>query len=322
MHLRQESGYRPVKKLISVIAALAVLLSAAIAAPCAFAEGGNGSAVVYKDPTGEEVTEGEDALFVARAYNYEGIVWMFVSSDGATVYENTEALTAFPGLDMGGYEGEELRLVSIPYSMNGWYVQAKFIDSDGDYVLSDKALITVNRGDVPSPGVTMQSSGARLTVGEKKTLSVSAVSPDGDLIKYQWYRSYSAVRSSAEPIVGATSAEYTPPEEVGQVFYYVVVWCVSGRETSAPVYTAPVAIVYSEAPATPEPTAAPDPVPSPIPSAEPQSGRGSVFGGRALGFTVGAILLITLLAVAVTVILLRSIAKRQEAEELGDDEEE
>ena len=306
------------KKIITLLAVISLLLAAAFASPTAYASGGNGSAVVYKDPTGEEVTEGEDAMFVARAYNYAGIVWRFVSADGETVYENTEALTAFPGLDMGGYDGEELRLVSIPYSMNGWYVQAKFIDSDGNYTLSDMALITVTRGDVPSPDVTVQSAGARLTVGEKKTLSVTAVSPDGDLIKYQWYRSYSAQRSSAEPILGATSAEYTPPEEIGQVFYFVVVWCVAGRETSAPVYTAPVAIVYSEAPATPAPTPSPEPTPTPIPSAPP-SGRGSLFGGRALAFTVGAILLLTVLAVTVTVVLLRSIARRQEAEEQEED---
>ena len=299
----------------TLLALLTLCLAAFHIAPVSHAEEG-GPLVITKSPGGEEINEGEDASFVSRARNYIGLVWLIISPDGSTIYENTEAEEAYPGLEMAGLDTEELELRSIPFTMNGCSVQTRFIDADGNAYLTERALIIVKQGIVPAPhGVKIVSGGARLSLGESKTLAVEAVSPSQDPIKYQWYRSYSAARNSGEPILGATESEYTPPEELGQVFYYVGVWCVRGRDLSAPIYTAPVAIVYSapESAPTPEPSSAPSPVPTPSPD------RGGIkvllVGGNAMLTAIIALMTITVLAVITTALILHAVAKKQEERE-------
>ena len=305
-----------------LLALLILSLTAVHTAPPSYADEG-GRLVITKSPIGETVNEGDDEMFVSRAENYIGLVWLFISPDGQTVYENNEAEEAFPGLELAGVDSEELELRSIPFTMNGWYVQTRFIDADGDAFLTDRAQIIVLQGVVPSPhDVKLLSGGARLSHGESKTLAVEAASPSGDPLKYQWYRSYSSARNSGEPILGATESEYTPPEELGQVFYYVGVWCVRGREASAPIYTAPVAIVYSAPGAELTPQTAPEqtPVPTPPPN---RGGANPLFDGdSALLTAVIALLAITLLAVVSTALILHAVRKKQEARERGEEEEE
>ena len=272
-----------------------ILFLAVFGAPEAFAANDGGPFEITKHPGGETVNEGDDAMFVSRAKNYVGLVWLFVSPDGSVVYENTEALDAFPGLEMGGVETEELQLISIPYTMNGWYVQTRFFDAYGGAHLTDRAQITVEQGLVASPRVTMKSGGAKLTLGEERTLAVEAASPGGDPIKYQWYRSYSAARTSGEAILGATESEYTPPEELGQVFYFVGVWCVRGRDASAPIYTAPVAIVYTAPEAAPEPEPTPETTPSPTTPPNRGGPNPLLRGSNPLFTALAALLVLTLL---------------------------
>ena len=304
-----------------MFALLLLCLAAAGAASPALAADGGGPLVITKDPGGETVYEGDDAMFISRADNYFGLVWLFVSPDGRTVYENEEALDAFPGLEMAGVETEELQLISIPYTMDGWSVQTRFLDSDGDEFLTKRAQITVLQGIVASPKVTMKSGGARLTPGESRTLAVEAVSPGGDTIKYQWYRSYSAARNSGEPILGATEAEYTPPEELGQVFYFVGVWCVRGRDASAPIYTAPVAIVYTPPVTTPEPESTPEPTPAPTTPPNRGGANPLLEGSNALATAILALLILTLLAVSVTALVLHAVGRKQRASDDDEDEE-
>ena len=310
------------KRFCSVLLALLLLC---LAAPGIAAGYDDGELVITKSPGGETVYEGDDAMFISRAQNYVGLVWLFISPDGQTVYENTEAEDAFPGLEMGGVETEELQLNSIPFTMDGWYVQTRFFDANGREYLTERAQITVLQGIVPSPRVEMKSGGARLTVGQTRTLAVEAVSPSGDTIKYQWYRSYSVVRNSGEAILGATEAEYTPPEEIGQVFYFVGVWCVRGRDASSPIYTAPVAIVYSEPETPPEPK--PTPEPTPAPTVPPNRGGANPLleGGNPLFTAAAALAIITLLAVSVTLLFLHAVDRKQrlreDAEELPDEKE-
>ena len=305
-----------VKKLFSLLLALLALLSFSGTAAAADEES---DVIITKNPGGEIVTEGDDALFISRARNYTGLIWLIVSPDGETVYENNKAVEVFPGLEMSGFEGEELTLTSIPYAMDGWYVQTRFLDARGRAALTDVAKITVLRGDVPSPSVTPKSAGARLSPGQTKTLTVEAVSPGGDELKYQWYKSYSIYRNSGEAILGATGPNYTPEEEIGQVFYYVGVWCVRGRETSAPIFTAPIAIVYTEAEPTPAPAATATPAPESTPPAN-RGGANPLFNsGNALAFAIGAIAALTVLAVTVTALVLRAIGKKQDDDEEDDE---
>lgn len=305
------------KKLFSFLLALALLLSAA---PAASGTGAS-DVVITKSPFGEIVTEGEDAMFVSRARNYRGLIWLLISPDGETVYEGGEALDAFPGLEMAGLETEELTLKSIPYALNGWMVQTRFFDADGVAALTDVAEITVLRGFVPSPDITPKSAGAKLTLGQSKTLSVEAVSPGGDEIKYQWYKSYSSYRNSGEPILGATGPDYTPEEEIGQVFYFVGVWCVRGREVSAPIYTAPVAIVYSAPEPTPTPAPTPEATPEPTPPANRGGGNPLINQGNALVLIFAVVIALTVLAVTVTAVALRAIGKPEDDGQEESDEE-
>ena len=309
------------KKICSVLLALLLLCLAATAAAPEVRAAGEGDLVITKDPGGETVNEGDDAMFVSRADNYVGLVWLIVSPDGSTVYENNTAEDAFPGLEMGGVETEELQLISIPYAMDGWYVQTRFLDAYGNAYLTRRAQITVVQGLVASPKISMKSGGARLTSGQTHTLSVEAASPGNDTIKYQWYRSYSAARNSGEPILGATDAEYTPPEEIGQVFYYVGVWCVRGHDASSPIYTTPVAIEYSR----PEATAAPEltPEPTPAPTTPPNRGGPNplLSGSNPLFTAVAALLVLTVLALIVTAIVLHAVDKKHRAKKRGRKED-
>ena len=311
------------KTLSFLLALLLAVFAVAGVMPAAFADEGSAYIEITKPPYGETVTEGDDATFISRAEGYQGLIWMFVSADGEMVWQNGEAINAFPGLEMAGVETEELHLISIPFSMNGWFVRAKFIDQDGNYVLSEPAEITVLQGVVPSPSIVPKSAGAKLVPGESKTLSVEASSRMGDEIKYQWYRSYSSYRSSGEAILGATEPSYTPPEELGQVFYFVGVWCIRGRDASAPIYTTPVAIVYTESESAPsaEPTASP----TQTPQTPKNSGGGNpLFShGNALLLVLSAVLLLTALAVAATLLVLRTVEKKHRgaAEEVDHSDE-
>ena len=139
-----------VKKLFCILLALLTLcLAAGYAAPASYAEEDDGGwLVITKSPSGETVSEGDDAMFISRARNYAGLVWLIISPDGTTVYENNEAEDIFPGLEMSGFEGEELTLASIPFSMDGWYVQTRFLNESGEAFLTERAQISVVQGVV------------------------------------------------------------------------------------------------------------------------------------------------------------------------------
>jgi hypothetical protein len=64
-------------------------------------------------------------------------------------------------------------------------------------------------------------------------LSISASSPNGSTITYQWYSNTSNSNSGGTAIGGATSASYTPPNNVvGTKYYYVICTNNQGSTTS------------------------------------------------------------------------------------------
>ena len=64
-------------------------------------------------------------------------------------------------------------------------------------------------------------------------LSVSASSPNGSAITYQWYSNASASTAGGTAIGGATSSSYTPPSNVvGTLYYYVICTNNQGLTTS------------------------------------------------------------------------------------------
>ena len=105
---------------------------------------------ITKDPTGEVVEVGGSATFIARADNATEIIWRLVSPDTTITYNASEAANYFIGLQVYGLGTDTLTLVNIPYSLNGYKAEAKFLGNGGP-VFSKGAVITVNIPVTPAP---------------------------------------------------------------------------------------------------------------------------------------------------------------------------
>jgi hypothetical protein len=84
----------------------------------------------------------------------------------------------------------------------------------------------VHPRNAAAPSLTLHPQGASYTVGQTaNALSVTATSPDGGTLTYQWYANDEANNASGgSPIPGANAASYTPPTAtVGAVTYRVSV---------------------------------------------------------------------------------------------------
>lgn len=128
--------------------------SAPTAAPTSSPEVG-GELVITKSPTGESKKAGESATFISNADNYTSLEWRVLTADGNACWRNQAEISGKFGVGYNAYKGDDGReyliLSNIPASMNGYYVQTKFYDADGNAVFTDKALISVAGGAVPSP---------------------------------------------------------------------------------------------------------------------------------------------------------------------------
>ncbi|MDR3177506.1 MAG: hypothetical protein LBT96_00840 [Campylobacteraceae bacterium] len=98
-------------------------------------------------------------------------------------------------------------------------------------VTSDTAKIVVNSNNPPIapinaavPIITVQPKDANYTRGDTAiALSVTATSPDGGTLSYQWYETTNPSNNGNE-ISGAISSTYSPSTStVGTFYYYVVV---------------------------------------------------------------------------------------------------
>jgi hypothetical protein len=87
---------------------------------------------------------------------------------------------------------------------------------------------------VSGPVINIQPSTSAQSVclnAAINALSVSATSPNGSGITYQWYSNASASNAGGTSIGGATSSSYTPPNNVvGTVYYYVI--CTNNQASS------------------------------------------------------------------------------------------
>lgn len=209
---------------------------------------------VTKDPTGETVAEGESAIFIAKADNAKTITWYLVSANDKTQIEVKNAPNQFTGLTVTGHNAEKLVLSNVPMELNGWKVQAKFTGEGGDEVWCKAATITVKKAELKLPTITTQPRGTELDADQTTVLKVTAVSPDGNTLMYQWYMNDTASNSGGRAIPGATSDSYTPEYLEGTVYYYCAVRNSSGNEMTNAVKTDAVAVTYrAEEPETTEP---------------------------------------------------------------------
>ena len=101
--------------------------------------------VITKDPTGEKLSPGGKTWFVAHAEGASILTWEFVSPEG-TVYSVTEAMSQNTGLQVDISKEDTVQVSSVPLSLNGWSVRARF-DGPGGSATSQEALITVSQSE-------------------------------------------------------------------------------------------------------------------------------------------------------------------------------
>jgi len=219
-----------------------------------------GPPTVTKDPTGETVSEGDYAIFIARADNATEYIWRIVSADGKTTYEVKDALRVFPPLRAEGLGTERLVLDDIPLTLNGWKVECKFVGPGGN-AFSKGALLTVNKAVLKPPTIDNHPNGFERVMGENGKLSVKVTENNAGDLHFQWFYHTENVTTGGTPVAGATSYEFTPPQTEGTFYYYVQVWSSKNGEESEKVVSNAAAVSYSK----PEPTPSPTPAPTPTP---------------------------------------------------------
>ena len=228
----------------------------------------NAPVTITKHPTGETVTEGDSALFIARADNASEIIWRLVSPDTATTINCADAPAYFPGLQVLGLGTETLTLLNIPLSLDGWKVEAKF-GGVGGPVYSHGAKITVLKATLDPPVINIHPVGADVPSGQSYTFTVKATAAKGNL-RYQWYRAESD-SANGFAIPGATGTSLTVTESVGDGYYYAGVWCEDGIRSSEIVLSNIAVLHFLAPPSSPPPSSPPPEVsPSSQPDVEPQ----------------------------------------------------
>ena len=265
---------------------------------------------ITKHPTGETVTVGEDAVFIARADHASEIIWRLVSPDKETTYECKEASKHFDGLKVSGYDQEKLILSNIPLELDGWKAEAKFV-GEGGTAWSKGALITVKKAPPKAPKITTQPVDTQMEEGSNVALTAKAESPEGKKLTYQWYRSTTDKNAEGEKLSNATDNVYYPEFHDVTYYYYCVIHCVEEDRISEPAITqcaavtcvqkAPETQAPTEAPAATEPETEPAVQPTEPPVQSPEVKPPVVQEEEHEGMPVWAIILIVVVAVAVVV---------------------
>ncbi len=203
--------------------------------------------VITKNPTGEIVTEGGSAIFIARASGASSIMWRLISADGGSSYDynNTSISSMFPGLVISGGTAETLTLSSIPREMDGWRVACLF-RGDGGETLSAEAFLRVNQG-ISTISIITQPVGGTMGIDENPnfTLSIQATSNSGGQFNYQWFSSATGTSTSMRPISGASSSVYKPERLEGTIYYRVSVSLTTNGVTSEPYYSNTVSVTFT-----------------------------------------------------------------------------
>lgn len=112
---------------------------------------------IYKQPTTENVKEGELASFVAMATYTDTYEWTATSPDGKTTCKCDDLPDLFPGVSIGGDGKEKMNIRNVPAEMDGWTVKCTFSGPGGSAV-SNAASIKVKVAETPKPTATPKPS--------------------------------------------------------------------------------------------------------------------------------------------------------------------
>ncbi len=202
--------------------------------------------VITKNPTGETVTAGGNALFIARADGTRTYVWRFINQNNIS-YDYTGIGGMFPGLSVSGGDTDTLSLRNIPEELNGWSVACLFRGEGGGEILSGKAYITV-QSKTAGVTITQQPSAATMALDENEnfTLSVIAAASDGGTLTYQWYSAPDTSATSMIPIAGAVNSSYKPsPRKEGTTYYRVAITLNRNGTASQPYFSSTVPVTFT-----------------------------------------------------------------------------
>lgn len=198
---------------------------------------------ITKHPTGESVTVGETALFVARADGATDITWKILSPDAQSTYSIAEVRSVYSGVSISGETTDTLRIERIPLNMSGCRIFAEFSNAGGK-VTSKTAELRVSKAELVAPSILTQPRSVAVKMGESVNLTVKAVDSNEDgTLSYQWYAASSPSSVGGTAIAGATGTSYTPDNMTeGTTYYYVKVWSKADDRVS-PAATSNVASV-------------------------------------------------------------------------------
>lgn len=101
-----------------------------------------GPVTITKNPTGESVTVGGKAWFIAHADNATSLTWLLTSPQGQSCTVE-QAMAANPGLQIQVLPEDTLGVSNVPVSVDGWSVQARF-DGPGGSAVTAPAVIHVD----------------------------------------------------------------------------------------------------------------------------------------------------------------------------------
>lgn len=234
-------------------------------------EGAPEPPIITKHPTGENVAEKGWTEFIAYANSATSIRWILVNQDNWQTINAADAPTYFPGVKVTGANACELIFENVPLTMNNWAAYCIFGNEYGETTTSG-ALIHVIRTELKLPQIRSQSQSMEIAYGSNTVLSVDAISPDGNVLMYQWYKNINPSRNGGDAIYGAYGPSFTASYEPGPAYYYCVIRNSRSGETSQPVATELITVTGLPAPTpapTPTPTPAPTPSATPAPSATP-----------------------------------------------------
>ena len=206
---------------------------------------------ISKHPGGETVSAGGTALFVSRAEDAASIRWQIVAPQGAATYDPANISELFRDMLAVGYDTETLTLYNISGSFNNWQVECHFKDAQGNESVSGRATISVSTTLPEAPTILLAPEGAYLQPGQSTTLSVRAVAPEGNSIKYEWFSTETNDPATATIIADATGSTYTPPEKDGVVYYCVGLRSVNSETVSTRAYSPLVPVAYGVESPTP-----------------------------------------------------------------------
>lgn len=153
-----------------------------------------GDVNITKSPTGETVTVGGKASFVAYADNSTSTNWILVSPDAKTSYKASEAATVFSGLVVQGETSSTLILTNIPASMDGWRIQAYFTGQGGPKYTNGAYLKVTTATATPSPTPTDATAAKALDLAntaysDAKTAGIAAGYTVGAMADYIYHNS-------------------------------------------------------------------------------------------------------------------------------------